>query len=99
MDKTIKLGITLPESIVQQIEKLRGNIPRSRLKIISVVDTPKKEISIKSKNDKNQCCLTHTGKLRQYLSIGFVYMENLLHRDKHSTKHYFNFDKLFFSYN
>lgn len=95
----IKLEITLPESIVQQIEKLRGNIPRSRLKIISVVDTPEKEISIKSKNDKNQCCLTHTGKLRQYLSIGFVYMENLLHRDKHSTKHYFNFDKLFFSYN
>lgn len=30
MDKTIKLGITLPESIVQQIEKLRGDIPRSR---------------------------------------------------------------------
>jgi hypothetical protein len=95
----IKLGITLPESIVQQIEKLRGNIPRSRLKIISVVDTAKKEISIKSKNDKNQCCLTHTGKLRQYLSKGFVFMANLLYRAKHSTKHYFNFDKLFFSYN
>lgn len=30
----------------------------------------------------------------------FVFIANLLHRvAKHSTKHYFNFDKLFFSYN
>jgi metal-responsive CopG/Arc/MetJ family transcriptional regulator len=30
MDKTIKLGITLPKSIVDQIDKVRGDIPRSR---------------------------------------------------------------------
>jgi hypothetical protein len=30
MDKTIKLGITLPKSIVLQIDNVRGDIPRSR---------------------------------------------------------------------
>jgi metal-responsive CopG/Arc/MetJ family transcriptional regulator len=30
MDKTIKLGITLPKSIVDQIDNVRGDIPRSR---------------------------------------------------------------------
>jgi metal-responsive CopG/Arc/MetJ family transcriptional regulator len=29
-DKTEKLGITLPKSIVQKIDKERGDIPRSR---------------------------------------------------------------------
>ena len=30
MDKTVKLGITLPKSIIQRIDKKRGDIPRSR---------------------------------------------------------------------
>jgi metal-responsive CopG/Arc/MetJ family transcriptional regulator len=29
-DNTVKLGITLPKSIVQQIDKKRADIPRSR---------------------------------------------------------------------
>jgi metal-responsive CopG/Arc/MetJ family transcriptional regulator len=28
MDMTVKLGITLPKSIVQKIDQKRGNIPR-----------------------------------------------------------------------
>jgi hypothetical protein len=30
MDMTVKLGITLPKSIVQKIDKKRADIPRSR---------------------------------------------------------------------
>jgi metal-responsive CopG/Arc/MetJ family transcriptional regulator len=30
MDMTIKLGITLPKSIIQKIDNKRGDIPRSR---------------------------------------------------------------------
>jgi metal-responsive CopG/Arc/MetJ family transcriptional regulator len=30
MDMTIKLGITLPKSIIQKIDQKRGDIPRSR---------------------------------------------------------------------
>jgi metal-responsive CopG/Arc/MetJ family transcriptional regulator len=30
MDNTVKLGITLPKSIVQKIDQKRGDIPRSR---------------------------------------------------------------------
>ena len=30
MDMTIKLGITLPKSILQKIDQKRGDIPRSR---------------------------------------------------------------------
>ena len=30
MDNTVKLGITLPKSIVQKIDKKRADIPRSR---------------------------------------------------------------------
>jgi metal-responsive CopG/Arc/MetJ family transcriptional regulator len=30
MDMTIKLGITLPKSIIQKIDNRRGDIPRSR---------------------------------------------------------------------
>ena len=30
MDNTIKLGITLPKSIMQKIDKKRADIPRSR---------------------------------------------------------------------
>ena len=30
MDMTVKLGITLPKSIIQKIDKKRGDIPRSR---------------------------------------------------------------------
>jgi hypothetical protein len=30
MDMTIKLGITLPKSIIQKIDQVRGDIPRSR---------------------------------------------------------------------
>jgi metal-responsive CopG/Arc/MetJ family transcriptional regulator len=30
MDKTVKLGITLPKSIIQRIDKKRGDVPRSR---------------------------------------------------------------------
>jgi metal-responsive CopG/Arc/MetJ family transcriptional regulator len=29
-DMTVKLGITLPKSIIQKIDNKRGNIPRSR---------------------------------------------------------------------
>jgi metal-responsive CopG/Arc/MetJ family transcriptional regulator len=28
-DRTVKVGITLPNSLIKQIEKLRGDIPRS----------------------------------------------------------------------
>jgi metal-responsive CopG/Arc/MetJ family transcriptional regulator len=30
MDMTVKLGITLPRSIIQKIDNKRGDIPRSR---------------------------------------------------------------------
>jgi metal-responsive CopG/Arc/MetJ family transcriptional regulator len=30
MDKTVKLGITLPKSIIQKIDQNRADIPRSR---------------------------------------------------------------------
>jgi metal-responsive CopG/Arc/MetJ family transcriptional regulator len=30
MDMTVKLGITLPKSIIQKIDQRRGDIPRSR---------------------------------------------------------------------
>ncbi len=30
MDMTVKLGITLPKSIIQKIDTKRGDIPRSR---------------------------------------------------------------------
>jgi metal-responsive CopG/Arc/MetJ family transcriptional regulator len=30
MDMTVKLGITLPKSIIQKIDNMRGDIPRSR---------------------------------------------------------------------
>ena len=30
MDMTVKLGITLPKSIIQKIDQKRGDIPRSR---------------------------------------------------------------------
>jgi metal-responsive CopG/Arc/MetJ family transcriptional regulator len=30
MDMTVKLGITLPKSILQKIDQWRGDIPRSR---------------------------------------------------------------------
>jgi metal-responsive CopG/Arc/MetJ family transcriptional regulator len=30
MDMTVKLGITLPKSIIQKIDNKRGDIPRSR---------------------------------------------------------------------
>jgi metal-responsive CopG/Arc/MetJ family transcriptional regulator len=30
MDMTVKLGITLPRSIIQKIDQKRGDIPRSR---------------------------------------------------------------------
>jgi metal-responsive CopG/Arc/MetJ family transcriptional regulator len=30
IDMTIKLGITLPRSIIQKIDQRRGDIPRSR---------------------------------------------------------------------
>jgi metal-responsive CopG/Arc/MetJ family transcriptional regulator len=29
-DNTVKLGITLPKSIIQKIDQKRGDIPRSR---------------------------------------------------------------------
>jgi hypothetical protein len=29
-DNTVKLGITLPKSIIQKIDNMRGDIPRSR---------------------------------------------------------------------
>lgn len=38
MDKTIKLGITLPKSIVLQIDNVRGDIPRSRYILRSLED-------------------------------------------------------------
>ena len=36
MDKTVKLGITLPKSIIQRIDKKRGDIPRSRYILRSI---------------------------------------------------------------
>ena len=30
IDNTVKLGITLPKSIIQKIDQKRGDIPRSR---------------------------------------------------------------------
>jgi hypothetical protein len=30
MDMTVKLGITLPKSIIQKIDNMRGDIPRSK---------------------------------------------------------------------
>jgi metal-responsive CopG/Arc/MetJ family transcriptional regulator len=30
LDMTVKLGITLPKSIIQKIDQKRGDIPRSR---------------------------------------------------------------------
>jgi hypothetical protein len=30
MDMTVKLGITLPKSVIQKIDQKRGDIPRSR---------------------------------------------------------------------
>ena len=30
MDNTVKLGITLPKSVIQKIDNNRGDIPRSR---------------------------------------------------------------------
>jgi metal-responsive CopG/Arc/MetJ family transcriptional regulator len=30
MDMTVKLGITLPKSMIQKIDQKRGDIPRSR---------------------------------------------------------------------
>jgi len=30
IDNTVKLGITLPKSIIQKIDQRRGDIPRSR---------------------------------------------------------------------
>jgi metal-responsive CopG/Arc/MetJ family transcriptional regulator len=30
MDNTVKLGITLPKSMIQKIDQKRGDIPRSR---------------------------------------------------------------------
>ena len=30
MDMTVKLGITLPKSVIQKIDQRRGDIPRSR---------------------------------------------------------------------
>jgi metal-responsive CopG/Arc/MetJ family transcriptional regulator len=36
VDKTVKLGITLPKSIIQRIDKKRGDIPRSRYILRSI---------------------------------------------------------------
>jgi hypothetical protein len=36
MDKTVKLGITLPKSIILKIDKKRGDIPRSRYILRSI---------------------------------------------------------------
>lgn len=62
MDKTIKLGITLPKSLVQQIDRLRGDIPRSRYILraienyVSDIDRHAKEKKVtsttKSKKEK-----------------------------------------------
>ena len=35
-DNTVKLGITLPKSTIQKIDKNRGDIPRSRFIRIAV---------------------------------------------------------------
>lgn len=47
MDKTVKLGITLPKSIIQRIDKKRGDIPRSRYILRSI------EIYLSSSSSKD----------------------------------------------
>ena len=58
MDKTVKLGITLPKSIIQRIDKKRGDIPRSRYILRSIESylgsSSKKEIDNRSKAAKKR---------------------------------------------
>ena len=57
MDKTVKLGITLPKSIIQRIDKKRGDIPRSRYilrSIESYLGSSSKETDNRSKAVKKR---------------------------------------------
>jgi hypothetical protein len=60
MDKTVKLGITLPKSIIQRIDKKRGDIPRSRYILRSIESylgggsSSKKETDNRSKAAKKR---------------------------------------------
>jgi metal-responsive CopG/Arc/MetJ family transcriptional regulator len=58
VDKTVKLGITLPKSIIQRIDKKRGDIPRSRYILRSIESylgsSSKKETDNRSKAAKKR---------------------------------------------
>jgi metal-responsive CopG/Arc/MetJ family transcriptional regulator len=57
MDKTVKLGITLPKSIIQRIDKKRGDIPRSRYILRSIeryLGSSNKETDNRSKAAKKR---------------------------------------------
>jgi metal-responsive CopG/Arc/MetJ family transcriptional regulator len=52
MDMTVKLGITLPKSMIQKIDQKRGDIPRSRFIRRAVESFLDKGMS---KNDCRNC--------------------------------------------
>jgi metal-responsive CopG/Arc/MetJ family transcriptional regulator len=55
MDKTVKLGITLPKSIIQKIDKKRGDIPRSRYILRSIENyLSSSSSSIKDTDSRNK---------------------------------------------
>ena len=54
VDKTVKLGITLPKSIIQRIDKKRGDIPRSRYILRSIENYLSSSSSSSSKDTYNR---------------------------------------------
>lgn len=54
MDKTVKLGITLPKSIILKIDKKRGDIPRSRYILRSIEKYLSSGSSSSSKDTDNR---------------------------------------------
>jgi hypothetical protein len=54
MDKTVKLGITLPKSIILKIDKKRGDIPRSRYILRSIENYLSSGSSSSSKDTDNR---------------------------------------------
>ena len=53
MDMTVKLGITLPKSIIQKIDNMRGDIPRSRY-IRRAIENYLSKNTAKSNHNKNK---------------------------------------------
>ena len=54
VDKTVKLGITLPKSIIQRIDKKRGDIPRSRYILRSIENYLSSSSSSKDTDHRNK---------------------------------------------